>query len=764
MTIKLDGDLGLDAGDVYRYVSGDVKRLTGLGGAAMVGTSDGRNVQDTVDELNGYADRAEAAALSAQNSKDYVSGTLLEGGILTVFNGLQDISQLDLNNLAEGRVLLLPSGGLFIKSAGELVPFSLPTSRLDIPDIQVVDKKMFHEDYWYINGPRSASFCLTTSDNKIEIDLIARKANDLVALIWDKDDYFQHVALKRESISDFTGGTLEFDLSVSGSIPPIDSETAGAVLTVIDGNDNSYYIRLWEYSDKASASSCHVTLNFDNVKGGFEQDINIPWNNVSRVMLSVLSTSFDAENFNNLVTPESGKIVIENISSAKGGSPWVMGVNSVSLAPHRIGMCTAYDDSYYVSPKRIIDSLYSLGYRGTINHYCGMSHYYDKKWSSVEYRFKVVADNTEAPTYNLINLAAKKWHTSLAEQARDKEMNLLFSISYELFSEACPFEWTQRDWNDQYAATGYTPPSYMLSPCIDEAMDWLQSIFVEFATILDNCDLPVIMQIGEPWWWWNGSTRAPCIYDYPTRVKFNSETGLFAPEIPTIDAVHLKGTPYDEFKAFLKKELGNSTLAIRDAIKTAFPNSRVAPLIFLPSIADESVGIMREINFPKREWEYPAFDFIQTEVYDWLVRQSYKKSISAFYTPLDLLGYEASRVQYLGGFVPDNTLGQLIDPNYELEVDGKRIWADILGSFNVADKYGIGKYYVWAFPQIIRDSIIFQESQNMDTLWFGENVELVKGETDFSTDAESGTDDRIDWNPVTPPEVFDPPPNWGGGS
>lgn len=693
--------------------------------------------------------------------KSTVTDVLSGGQSLTVVNDITKIEEIDVSEVEEGKMIMVSSGGFFIKKDGEFNPFFQPSTVLKLPNIQKIEKKMFHEDYWYINGPRSASFSIITSENKIEANLLSRRASDLVALIWEKDDFFQHIALKRESISDFTNGVLEFDLSIEGDMPDIDDETKGAVITVIDNNENSYFIRLWDYSDKASSTSCHVTLDFSNVQGGFNQDTPIPWNNVQRIMLSVISDSFDSENSAPLSAPKKGKVIIENIESTLSGQPWTMEVNSVSLSPHRVGMCTAYDDSYYMSPKRIVDALYSLGYRGTVNHYCGMSHYYDQKWSSGESRFRVVENNSEAPTYTLINDSSRAWHESFVLHAKENEMNVLFSISYELFSEACPFEWTQRDWNDQYAATGYTPPSFMLSPCITGGMDWLKSIFIEFATILDNADLPVIMQIGEPWWWWNGSTRKPCIYDYPTKLKFNNETGLFAPEIPTIDDIHLTGTPYDEYKAFLKKELGNSTLDIKDAIKAQFPNAKVAPLIFLPSIADESVGIMRDINFPKREWEYPAFDFIQTEVYDWLIRQDYKKSVSAFYTPIDLLGYEAPKVQYLAGFVPGNDLGQLVDPNYDLLVDGKRIWSDILGSIKIANKYNIGKSYVWAFPQVIRDSIIFQESQDADTIWIGDNTEIIKGETDFSSDSGSGTDDRIDWNPINPPEDFEfHPPDW----
>ena len=41
------------------------------------------------------------------------------------------------------------------------------------------------------------------------------------------------------------------------------------------------------------------------------------------------------------------------------------------------------------------------------------------------------------------------------------------------------------------------------------------------------------MQIGEPWWWYNPATNLPCIYDYSTRLAFNQDTGLYAPDLET---------------------------------------------------------------------------------------------------------------------------------------------------------------------------------------------------------------------------------------
>lgn len=45
-------------------------------------------------------------------------------------------------------------------------------------------------------------------------------------------------------------------------------------------------------------------------------------------------------------------------------------------ALHGIEMTSGYDDSYDISPQRLVDQVYELGYRGHWNKYIGMSHYF----------------------------------------------------------------------------------------------------------------------------------------------------------------------------------------------------------------------------------------------------------------------------------------------------------------------------------------------------------------------------------------------------
>src|SRR3546814_2219289 len=46
------------------------------------------------------------------------------------------------------------------------------------------------------------------------------------------------------------------------------------------------------------------------------------------------------------------------------------------LPEHGLSMATGYDDAFNQTPERLLRNVLALGYRGDINHYVGMSHYF----------------------------------------------------------------------------------------------------------------------------------------------------------------------------------------------------------------------------------------------------------------------------------------------------------------------------------------------------------------------------------------------------
>lgn len=547
--------------------------------------------------------------------------------------------------------------------------------------------------YFTVDGPRSMSFALTTNGSDLRVDYTSRMQDNLCGLIWSSEDTKDHTMLKYETKKDYRGMVWDFDLAVSNTAPLLNEPTKALSLTIegrnAAGTPVSYIVPIFRYATTPASRASHITINFDTVQAGFSADIPVYAGDIDRMFISCITSSYAAGSVP-LDAPEQGWLTLRNSRVSGGNSLMTVGIGSVPA--HELGMSTSYDDHYDQSPERILDNIWSLGYRGWINHYAGMSVFPEKTWTGS--RLEVV-DPVNPDNLSVVNAATSAWHLDYATRCGQKKYKLIQAVSYETFSENARFEWTQRDFNDNFAQTGYTPPSYLLSPCNENAMAWLKAAFVAFATIANTAGIPIYMQVGEPWWWYNPDTQKPCIYDFPTRLKFNNETGLFAPEFTTINST-ATGTPYDEFKAFLKKELGLSVQSMRTAVKAAFPSAQVSVLPFLPTIIGK--GIMGEINLPTSHYAYPNFDFFQTEAYDYLIGTETGDISVAMTYPLDTLGYPPIQVQYLVGFAPETPANQR-----------PIVWNRIFHNAYDNEVYKIAKQHVWAYTLVMRDNITYME-------------------------------------------------------
>lgn len=583
---------------------------------------------------------------------------------------------------------------------------------------------LFNPYNWYVDGPRTASFSLITNSiqRSMRVYFTARTSKDLIGIIWDSEDIMGHKNLRRETITDYTNTILSFDIELKGDIPDFDDPATGMILDIFEaGSESPYHVRLNKYAERKGEEGheyFHVKLDFNNLDDGYEGSLKVNPKNITKIALIVVSDGYDISE--GLSTPfhknKNVEVEINNIQCNRS-----MKVNTVETGNHNIRMCTSYDDDVRYSPEYVVETMYKLGYKGGVNHYCGMSTYFEKEWDVAENRFKVITDATQ----KLINKPTEEWHKSFAELLKEKHIFAIFSVSYELFSYECPYEWTQRDYYDEFGVTGYEPPSFLLSPCINDGFEWLKKVFLDFADILHNASQPVMMQIGEPWWWWNSSTRRPCIYDYQTKLKYHEKTGLYAPLIESIDDIQPDNSDHVSYLSFLQNELGQSVIDIKDHIKSKYPDSKAAPLIFLPSIVDPAVGIMTKVNYPVEMWKNNEFEFIQTECYDWIIRDKMQESLEAFSRAVGDLGYKEDQLHYLAGFTPDDFLGQIIDPDYTLEKDGVRVWANILSSINAGIERGIDQSYIWAFNQVVRDSVVFAKYKVADISLFVNNQKVI---------------------------------------
>src|SRR3546814_13020393 len=81
------------------------------------------------------------------------------------------------------------------------------------------------------------------------------------------------------------------------------------------------------------------------------------------------------------------------------------------------------------------------------------------------------------------------------------------------------------------ALTGWSPPSTLLSPANDDAMEYLRDVGRAFIGFSASAGLEPLFPIGEPWWWVPADGR-PHPYDAEARAAF----GGCPPEIPPVAA------------------------------------------------------------------------------------------------------------------------------------------------------------------------------------------------------------------------------------
>src|SRR3546814_15891452 len=53
----------------------------------------------------------------------------------------------------------------------------------------------------------------------------------------------------------------------------------------------------------------------------------------------------------------------------------VLAIGDVVMPEHGLGIAGGYDDSYHLTPARLVRQVVQLGYRGDVVHYVGMRHY-----------------------------------------------------------------------------------------------------------------------------------------------------------------------------------------------------------------------------------------------------------------------------------------------------------------------------------------------------------------------------------------------------
>lgn len=533
----------------------------------------------------------------------------------------------------------------------------------------------FDPRFWRVNFPRPAmASVVTTGPDSMQINVELHHEGELIGLIWESEDTLDHPLLAYETSRDYSNTTLSFRWQSQGVIA-LDGVN-GPTLTIegrdAQGNPQAWYVRLWNYAE-GTPTDAVITLPFSQLESGFGlPGTPIHPADIDRMFISLVAPDFAAGSDVPLAARFDGTVTVSDIVA--DGRFSVLEIGDVRLPVHGERLATAYDDAYDQTPARILRNLVGLGYREDIIHYVGMSHFMRLGFQG--------ADLLAVPEGELCT-PCDEWHRNFFALAGENDLEVIASISYELFNAYCPEDWKQRALSGEPALTGWVPPSSLLSPANNEAMAWLQASTSAFVDLMAASTLPVRLQIGEPWWWTTAQGEI-CIYDAAARQAF----GGAPPDIPDMRE------PLDADQTALLDAAGallaQSTAELTASIRAAAPSSsEVLLLAFTPTILNPQMPELYRANLPIG-WARPAFDRLQLEDYDWLTDGADASRRAAYAFADTRLQYPLEEQDYLAGFVLRAD-------------DDEQYWPRIDRGIDEATKRGIERRYVWAQPQVNRD-------------------------------------------------------------
>ncbi len=586
----------------------------------------------------------------------------------------------------------LPEGTYAVRARQKMAAWSVWTDPQYVTVLPPV--RRFEPMYWHVNMPMTIHACLTTTGpDGVRLDAILRRRNDLVGMKWSSRDDIDHPLTSYLTSNNYVGTVWESGFRVTG-LPEFDEPDAtGIVMTATDDAGENYYIRLANYLLSGTAREGRFRFDFAGgpVFGGHnindaDQRVLVPWDRIVEFSIGLAPPDYDPEDETPLPAPL--EIALELIDMEVTGPSALLPRRSPGQAvPTLLRMTDGYDDSYSMTPERIVYGLVQLGYSGPYNIYIGASHLHDLVWSDEAGTFQV---NPAHPVANPV----RRWFADLFARLRDAGFTVIVSQSYEVFAEFCPEAWQQRDFAGRGARTGWVPPSSLLIPVLPEAMAYVHSVAVVMCQMLEDAGLPIKFQVGEPWWW-DGSYSGggPCIYDAYTMALYTAETGNTVPT-PWIESALQPIGHHGPYLDWLRDKLGASTLAMRDAVLNVWPDAETYILVFTPQILSTVSEISTAINLAIDAWRFPAFDVIQIEDYDWAIDGRWDLVAKTLPTARDLLNYPLDRIEYFAGF---NLLPETAEA----------IWPNITKATDDAFSWGIRNVYVWARPQVFREGWVY---------------------------------------------------------
>ncbi|MBB4860045.1 uncharacterized protein (TIGR02217 family) [Novosphingobium chloroacetimidivorans] len=539
----------------------------------------------------------------------------------------------------------------------------------------------FDPRFWTVNFPRPMmASVVSTAPDALRVDLAFLRRADLAGLIWDSEDRLDHPLLGYAKQASYAGATLSFRWRSAGVIAL--DQINGPTLT-IEGRDTAgaprtWYVRLWNYA-QGTPDDAHVVLSFSALVGGFAlpADADPVWPGaIDRLFVSLAPPGYDATSSDPLPTEVEGWVELSQIRCE--GAAAMLEIGTLAVPPTGLAIATGFDDEGVQTPARLLRNVRQLGYRGSVVHYVGMSHYFRLAHRDGAFLPPDGADPLNTPT--------RVWHAAFFAECNRLGFSPVASLSYELLAQHCPPGWMQRDLAGEPALTGWVPPSTLLSPAHTGAMAWLQSVAAAFAQLMQAAGVDVRFQVGEPWWWTYSDGRI-CLYD-------QAATGALGGTPVAIPDLRQPLSPaqtalLDQAGALLAQSTAALVVAARAAVAPDPLESLL--LVFTPTILAPHTPEALRANMPLG-WAAPAFDRLQVEDYDWLTAGADAHRRDAYALVNTRLGYPPAEQDYFAGFV--------------LNAGNDPAWRAIDAGIDEALTRAPHEIVVWALPQVARDGFL----------------------------------------------------------
>jgi len=574
---------------------------------------------------------------------------------------------------------------------GRLVKTRLPGAAGSVPRL---DPRFWHVNFDFYT---TAAVVTRSDSNGLIAKATLRRKNAFAGLIWTSAPLYQHPVHAYQENHDYTGLNWAFALAVEDDAPDLSADRPiGMTIEAIDGR--AWFIRLWDYRADPSdtdprTQSFYLQFTPDLLigspsTGGPPEGVDT--RSIARILISIVGDTYDPASADPFETPQEVTLIFGDMSVSGRGA--TLPRDTRPLAAHGVGMTDGYDNAYPATPEQIVESVWQLGYRGDFVMYAGISKFPRWGWDGARW---LVDDAAEDP----LSPPARLWWTDFCARLAARGFKLWVSVSFELLALMTPDDWSQRNSDGTIARTGWEPPSTLLSPCVDAARHYLAKVAIALLSIAEAAGLAPRYQIGEPWWWDGSYTGGgPCIYDAATEAAYVAATGQAVPT-PRLDTVYAPVGIHEAYLEFCRDKLGALTLALRDAVLSAFPAAQTAILVFSPQALNPLSAITAILNLPLEQWDADNFDILQIEDYDWLTADRFDLVERTWTLAGETLGYPRHRTEYFAGFNLEaknqESAWPLIDKGVTLAVSrARRVW-------------------VWSREQVLRDGWLYDPSVNL---------------------------------------------------